>query len=55
MGLSFGEGTKAIIPPKRNSRTPRANDAELYKERNRIEELNRIECFFKKSNSSGAS
>lgn len=30
-------GAEAVIPPKRNRRSPRAYDSDLYKERNKIE------------------
>jgi len=42
-------GAEVVIPPKRNRKVQRAYDADLYKERNRIER------FFNKLNSSGAS
>lgn len=39
-------GTQSVIPSKRNRKTQRACDAELYKERNRIERLfNKLKQF----------
>ena len=39
-------GTKIVIPPKRNRRVQRLHDAELYKERNRIERFfNKLKQF----------
>jgi len=39
-------GTQVVIPPKRNRKVQRSYDAELYKERNRIERFfNKLKQF----------
>ena len=41
-----GSGAKVVIPPKRNRKTRRVYDAELYKERNHIERFfNKLKQF----------
>lgn len=41
-----GQGTEVVIPPKRNRKNQRLYDADLYKERNRIERFfNKLKQF----------
>jgi putative transposase len=45
-GRIASDGIKAVIPPKRNRKVQRHYDAELYKERNRIERFfNKLKQF----------
>lgn len=45
-GRIAATGTQVVIPPKRNRKSPRVYDGELYKERNRIERFfNKLKHF----------